>query len=466
MRTEIAPVTSGQTLAVGFQGVEVGTLRRRTANVSDIEFFYSKEWLGHPLRFPVSVLMPLSEASYGPDIVYPWFLNVLPEGSALTTVGAVLRVDEQDVVAMLEAMGADLPGALTMPLHRPQSKLQPRYHMLTDAELADIIRKLPARPMLVGEDGIHMSLAGAQEKLAVVLDRNGTIGLALDGAPSTHILKPANKHFHSSVANEAFCLRLAEAIGLPASQVHVRKVEDIEYLLVQRYDRRKTPHGIRRLHQEDLCQATATPPYQKYEWNANIGLGGPNIKSCMDALSNTNQPAMNKLRFFEYMLFNVLCGNVDAHAKNYSILFDERVQSVAPLYDVMNGDIYNGVTPNLAMKIAGKQRGDHIHGRHWDRLADENGLSARLVRARVNRLSKGVLDALPRLVDQMQKSAIPSGTYAEIASHISRHCRNMISNLETEPNPDDELDNVDSELDDVPTEDNEPLFISPTRPLI
>lgn len=468
MRTEVAPVTPGQTIAVGFQGIAVGTVRRRSANVADIEFLYSKEWLAHPLRFPVSVLMPLSEVSYGPQIVYPWFLNVLPEGSALTTVGAILRVDEQDVIAMLEAMGADLPGALTMPLNQPQSQLRPRYHMLADGELAGIIRELPARPMLVGEDGIHMSLAGAQEKLAVVVDRNGAIGLALDGAPSTHILKPANKHFHSSVPNEAFCLRLAQAIGLPAARVDVRKVEDIEYLLVERYDRRKTPDGIRRLHQEDLCQATATPPYQKYEWNARIGLGGPGIRSCMNALGNTNQPAINKLRFFDYMLFNVLCGNVDAHAKNYSILFEERVQAVAPLYDVMNGDIYNDVTKNLAMKIAGKQRGDHIHGRHWDRLAEENGLSARLLRTRVERMSKSVLKALPAVVEQMEQSSLPSGTYSEVAGHISRHCRNMISNLKTEPAPDEELEEDLSEVNVAGTDDAdyEPVVISPTRPRI
>jgi serine/threonine-protein kinase HipA len=208
---------------------------------------------------------------------------------------------------------------------------------------------------------------------------------------------------------------------------------------VERYDRRKTADGILRLHQEDLCQATGTPPYQKYEWNAEIGLSGPGIRSCMNALGATNQPAINKLRFFDYMLFNVLCGNVDAHAKNYSILFDGGLQSVAPLYDVMNGDIYNGVTKNLAMKIAGKQRGDHIHGRHWERMAEENGLSARLLRTRIEKMSRRVLELLTPVVAQMERSPLPSGTYSEIAGHISRHCRNMIANLETEPGSDEDL---------------------------
>jgi serine/threonine-protein kinase HipA len=141
---------AGKTITVGFQGTTVGILRRHSANVGDIEFLYSSEWLSHPLRFPVSGLMPLTGATYGPDIVYPWFLNLLPEGSALQTVGAILHVHEQDVIAMLEEMGADLPGALTIPLDQSKPGLRPRYHMLTDAELAEIIRELPARPMLVG----------------------------------------------------------------------------------------------------------------------------------------------------------------------------------------------------------------------------------------------------------------------------------------------------------------------------
>ena len=66
---------------------------------------------------------------------------------------------------------------------------------------------------------------------------------------------------------------------------------------------------------------------------------------------------------------------------------------MAPLYDVMNGDIYRDVTRNLAMKIAGKNRGHYLHARHWTRTAEENDLSAAQVRRRVGELSQVVLDA-------------------------------------------------------------------------
>lgn len=432
MRIEAQSFEAGETIEIGFQGALVGVVVRRSANVTDIEFSYASSWLEHRARFPISTLMPLADKVYGPEIVYPWLLNLLPEGGALKTVGVILKVDEHDVLGMIKEMGGDLPGALTIPLTSDTTAPRPRYQTLTEAELADILRKLPARPLLVGENGIHMSLAGVQDKLAVAIDRDGRIALPLDGAPSTHILKPANKHFHSAVANEAFCLRLARAMGLSAARVEVAKAGDIEYLLVERYDRRKSVHGLRRLHQEDLCQATATLPYLKYEWNANLAQPGPGIRACMDALENTRRPA-NKLRFFEYMLFNVLCGNVDAHAKNYSILFDGQAQVLAPLYDVMNGDIYEGVTKNLAMKIAGKQRGDHIHGRHWDRLAEENGLNGRLLRRRVEAIARLVLRVLPDVVAEMEQSALPTGTYEEIAGHIESHCKNMLANLKTEP---------------------------------
>ncbi|MES5485406.1 HipA domain-containing protein [Bradyrhizobium sp. INPA03-11B] len=120
--------------------------------------------------------------------------------------------------------------------------------------------------------------------------------------------------------------------------------------------------------------------------------------------------AFNAVRFVDFLVFNVLCGNVDAHSKNYSLLLQASgAVSMAPLYDVMNGDIYPDVTRNLAMKIAGKNRGHYIYARHWNRMAEENQLSAAQVRRRVGQLSQAVLDALPSVVDELnalKKSAV------------------------------------------------------------
>lgn len=462
MRQDDIVAQAGETIELGFRGMTVGTLLRRTENVTDIEFRYAPEWLRWKDAFPISVTMPLRAEPYGAEVAYPWFLNLLPEGDALNAISAHLRRDKHDVLSVLRDLGADLPGAFSVAVEPTGEERKPRYELLSEAQLAELLRSLPTNPLLIGEEGVRMSLAGVQEKLGVVVGRDGRIGLAKDGAASTHILKPANKNLHASVVNEAFCLKLAAAIGLSAAKVSIGRAEDIEYLLVERYDRRKVKDvGIVRLHQEDMCQATGTQPWFKYESNPGTGVSGPSIKACMDAMELTSAPGRNKVRFFEAMVFNVLAGNVDAHAKNYSLVLEGRSQHLAPLYDVMNGDIYPHVTKNLAMRIAGKQRGDHIHGRHWDRLAEENGLSARLLRSRVEHLSNAVIKAIPGVVAEMDALANGGVMHRQVAEHIERHCRNMLANLRTEPAPVEDMAEDFDGLGEVDDDGDEPMVISP-----
>jgi serine/threonine-protein kinase HipA len=447
MRTDQkSPAVGGEKLDVWYADRLVGHIERRSASVLDLGFSYDAAWMAANDSFPVSIRMPLSVQRHEPAIVYPWFLNLLPEGRTLEMVGAILHVHEADVFAILQEMGGDVAGALEIRKHgEPAAANKPKNRRLTEAELAETIKRLPERPLLVGEDGIHMSVAGAQEKLPVVRYADGGIGLALNGAPSTHILKPRNSKFRAAVENEAFCLRLAAAVKLPAAEVSMHSAAGVDYLLVKRYDRIIENGAVHRLHQEDFCQASGFPPSLKYEWNVQIQRHGPGLKACLDALNLTAIAAVNKIRFMDYMLFSVLCGNVDAHAKNYSLLIlDDANVTMAPLYDVMNGDIYENVTRNLAMKIAGKQRGGHIHARHWDRFAEENALSKTQVRRRVAALTTAVMNAIPGVVDEMDKSNMPSPAYKEIGGYVTMYCKSMLSNLKNEPAEEDEADDEPS----------------------
>ncbi|MCP5179022.1 MAG: HipA domain-containing protein [Pseudomonadales bacterium] len=73
---------------------------------------------------------------------------------------------------------------------------------------------LPKRPLLAGEKGVRLSLAGAQDKIAVRLDTDGKIYLPLNYAPSTHILKPGIATWAGIVSNEMYCMALAQTAGL------------------------------------------------------------------------------------------------------------------------------------------------------------------------------------------------------------------------------------------------------------
>src|SRR5260370_32083283 len=157
-------------------------------------------------------------------------------------------------------MGGECGGAVAfIPAGQPPPERNYGYRPLSSHELAAILKELPTRPLLAGEEGIRLSLAGAKDKIGVCIEGD-EISLPLGGAPSTHILKPAVERFAGVVVNEALCMNLAAAIGLPTATVEIRTVEDLEYLLVERYDRvhRQAPGGapvVERLHQEDFCQA-------------------------------------------------------------------------------------------------------------------------------------------------------------------------------------------------------------------
>ena len=139
---------------------------------------------------------------------------------------------------MLERIGGECAGAVTfVPAGGALPGKNYDYRKLSDHELAGILRELPKRPLLAGDKGVRLSLAGAQDKVAVRIE-GGEISLPLGGAPSTDILKPAVERFDGVVFNEALCMNLAAASGLPAAGVETRTVDGIDFLVVERNDRK------------------------------------------------------------------------------------------------------------------------------------------------------------------------------------------------------------------------------------
>jgi serine/threonine-protein kinase HipA len=277
--------------------------------------------------------------------------------------------------------------------------------VIPDADaLERILNELPARPFLVGEGGVSMSLAGAQEKLPVaVID--GQIAVPTNGAPSTHILKPDNPRLSGSVQNEALCMVLARRIGLNVASVTTGVAGGRSYLLVERYDRAGAGGAVRRLHQEDFCQALGRAPAAKYEFNGT-GPRGPSIAD-MFALVRQHMTARDITRLLDAVIFNIAIGNVDSHAKNYSILLGADAPELAPLYDFMTGLAWVNITQNHAQAIGGQRRGRHIYGRHWRRMAEASGLAARGTIQRVEQVIARLRRELPAAVEEV--AAMPAG---------------------------------------------------------
>ncbi len=419
-------------LPIYFEQRLVGTV---SVGASGPSFNYDRRWIDTKGAFPISATMPLRTETVGPDTFLPWAANLLPESEQLRAIGRFLGMAQSDVIGLLSAIGRDTAGALSIGKPGGTSSIYWRPVEKSD-ELERIIEELPNKPFLVGDEGVSMSLAGVQSKLAVAVDDAGRICVPLEGSPSTHILKPDAERLWGGVQNEAFCLTLAKRLGIPTPQVTTGKAGKRTYLLVNRYDRMAVGGRWRRLHQEDFCQALGKPPSAKYETN-QTGIRGPTLNDMFEVTRKLRSPT-DILRLLDMVIFNVIACNTDAHAKNYSIMIKASGMTLAPLYDVMCGQVWDHVTKNLAQKIAGKRRGDHLKGRHWHRFAGECGLGARQVLARVRALAQLAMAEADAAVGEV--IAMPAGGHVildQTRRSIEDRARALIAQLEEieeEPN--------------------------------
>lgn len=398
-------------LEVYFEQRPVGTLVQDDSG--QLRFTYHETWLADPASVPISQSLPLRSEPFNHRETRPFFAGLLPEAEKRELVARALGVSDRNDFALLDRIGGECAGAITL-LHAgetpPPVSKEADYRLLDDGELRRILDVLPDRPLLAGEEGVRLSLAGAQDKLPVLVV-DGRIALPLHGAPSTHILKPPIRRFEDTVFNEGFCLALAKAIGLDVAAAEIRAVGDRPFLLVARYDRIRGRDGaVRRLHQEDFCQALGIVPELKYQSE-----GGPNLRQCFELVRNAAaRPVVDLVRLLDAVLFNLLIGNRDAHGKNFSLLLTDEGLQLAPLYDVVSTDVYPGLSPRLAMKIGGKDETGAIYPRHWEHFAKEAGLAFPQVRRRLLDLAR----ALPQAARDVQRRFAAEGKDRPVIARV------------------------------------------------
>ncbi len=356
-----------------------GTLERLDG--ARLRFTYDPEWLS-AAGMPISLSLPLREEPYADAECRPFFAGLLPEGEFLKSIARTFHISAENPFTVLREIGGECAGAVSLVEHGgpPPFSSAPGPRWLSNRELASLLEELPRHPLLAdteGDEGIRLSLAGTRDKLGVLLD-DGRVGITRGHPPSTHILKVPPRELSELVANEAYCMALAGETGLTVAPATPVRAGRLEALLVERYDRFRAGSQVRRLHQEDLCQAAGRPPEAKYESE-----GGPGVAECGALIrAHAAGPGAALLRFLDALLFNVLIGNADAHSKNYSLLLEgPGAPRLAPLYDLISTRAYgHRFGRKMGMKYGGEYRPDRIRGRHLDRLGDALGIAHRRVR--------------------------------------------------------------------------------------
>ena len=402
-------------LDVWWDGRRAGQLTQNEHG--ELGFTYAPEWLEDDAAPALSASLPKHPEPFNRRACRPFFGGLLPEESQRDAAAQALGVSRGNDFALLDRLGGDVAGALQMlpPGEAPGAPDPDRQPNPLDEEgLIRVLDALPLRPLLAGEAGLRLSLAGAQSKVPVVLV-NAAIALPAPGQPTTHILKPPIARFAATTENEAFVMRLAAAIGLDVASVEPRLARDRPFLLVQRYDRMRDDDGrVRRIHQEDFCQALGVPPELKY-----ASEGGPTLRDCFALVrSQSIRPAVDVMKLLDAAIFNVVVGNADAHGKNFSLLYGLEGPRLAPLYDLLATVAYPELSAKFAMRIGRRATLETLDAKSWTVFAADAGVGSPMIRRRVVELCEKVRSMAHDIAGELMASGLDQAALSRFADMV------------------------------------------------
>ena len=402
-----------------------GVLREREDG--SLSFAYSARWLQSDGATPLAPALALTEGEQTGDAVLAYFDNLLPEGGVRDFVARAEHISPSNVFGLLERFGGDTAGALSLLPQGERPAGAARYRPVDAATIRDYFAHSHGIPLGPQGAQVRMSLSGAQDKIAVFIGGDGRMALPLGNAPTSHIIKPTMGYrpdLPQTAINEALVMRLARAAGLDVPDA--RYAPELDAVVIARYDRAVDARGrLRRLHQNDLCQVMNVPSGRKYESE-----GGPPLKACFAAVArHSSQPALDKKRLIEWVIFNLAVGNMDSHAKNLSLVAEDAAVRLAPFYDLVCTTVYPRLGARFAFKVGGENRPGWIAARHWERFADEIGARPQLVQKIRLAMSERIVRALPAAAAALRES-VPHAEGLSMIDRVEKTVRRLAGRLQ------------------------------------
>ncbi|CEJ10667.1 Serine/threonine-protein kinase HipA [bacterium YEK0313] len=372
----------------------------------ELHLHYDDRYLVEPGAYPLSLSLPLTDKRFGDVACRPFFDNLLQERSeALATVMAREGLSRGDVAGLLYHLGKDCAGAISVlpegapPVKSPGDLLSD-YIPLSDGEISTIISSLRERHRLPDAAGDPSPLAGIQSKVALTLLPDDRLALPKpgSGAPTTHILKVPERQRPRDTHLEWAALLLSRDAGFKTARAEYFSGRGGDVLLIERFDRTHDAAGrIVRVHQEDFAQALGLPAELKYERRGKKGRRF-DTQAIRTVLDRTANPGENRATFIRQTMFDLLIGNVDAHAKNHALLYDHGPKpSLAPRYDLLPTRLDPRLTDELAFRIGSASTIDTIAASDFDAFTTTFGISTKAARRRLR--DNDIADLADRLAD-------------------------------------------------------------------
>lgn len=389
----------------------VGYLTR--LSTSQMVFEYDEQWLSWQYARPISLSMPLTETAYQGDLVYAFFDNLLPDSNAIRRrIQTRFHSTSTECFDLLSDIGVDCVGAiqlLSQPLESSTRII--KANAMSESDIAKMLKAYRVAPLGMRQDtDFRISIAGAQEKTALLWYHNQW-HLPESTTPTTHILKlPIGNIEHAgidlseSVANEWLCLKLLSAFGLPVNNAEILRFEDVQVLVVERFDRKWQDEQtwLLRIPQEDMCQALGYPADLKYESD-----GGPGMEAIMRLLLFADDAYQARRQFMKSTFLFWLLAAIDGHAKNFSITLEANGRyKLTPLYDVMSAypiiekKQLQAKKIKMAMGLKANNRHYHWHNiqiRQWLAMAEHCNFSENDMKSIIDE----IFDQLDSVIDNV-----------------------------------------------------------------
>lgn len=291
------------------------------------------------LPLPSGLTMPSSIRDAAPDA---WGRRVILNRTFGIKDDGLDKLDLSELTFLLES-GSDRIGALDFQLS--PTEYQPRSPV--NAMLSELIESaervengIPLSPEL--DHALHhgSSIGGARPK-----------ALIEDG----HVKKVAkfssSSDTYSVVKAEFIAMRLAALCGINAAPVSLVRASGKDVLLVDRFDRERVETGwIRRLMVSALTMLGLDEMMARYA----------SYQDLAEIIRHRFTDASATLReLFSRIVFNILSGNTDDHARNHAAFWDGDMLTLTPAYDICPQG-RSGQEASQAMLISGTNRMSRI----------------------------------------------------------------------------------------------------------
>ena len=424
-------------LEVWLDRERVGTLAY-DATQHRFSFAYTADWCARPAAYPLSPALPFAPAESSADDhsarVRRFFENLLPEGQALEEAARANRVSKGNLVGLLIALGRETAGALRLVLPDSPGRDQTHKRLLRPDELAQRLRQRPHVPFTVWDGKVRLSIAGFQDKLAVLTEGEDWYLVEGPDLASTHILKPdpVDRRLAGLTSNEFFCMRLAAATGLDAAPVELHHLPE-PVLSVARFDRDRDGAAVRRRHVIDGCQLLDLAGSYKYERPYG---DHPHVREIRDgaslgrffaAIAASPQPAKARLQLLRWQVFQVLLGNADAHAKNLSFFMTAAGPVQAPAYDLTCSALYPAqVSQTFAMAVGDAFSTEELSAYEWAQFCAATDTHPTQVRKEIERSVRLIRRHLPAVRAAAMDVGAVEAVIESISAIVEQQCRRQL----------------------------------------